>query len=137
MVHAKDPTVRPLAIAQGAYFAATGVWPLVHMPSFEAVTGPKADKWLVRTVGVLVSVIGGVLLAAGARAKITGEVAGLAIGSAVGLGLIDTVYATRGRISRIYLADAALEAAIAAGWAAALAGAGPAAGVETTRPARR
>jgi len=133
----KDPTVRPLTIAQGAYFAATGVWPLVHMRSFEAVTGPKADKWLVRTVGVLVSVIGGVLVAAGARGKITGEVAGLAIGSAVGLGLIDTVYATRGRISRIYLADAALEAAIAAGWAAALAGGAPAAGSDATRPARR
>jgi len=129
----KDPTVRPLTIAQGAYFAATGVWPLVHVRSFEAVTGPKADKWLVRTVGVLVTVIGGVLVAAGARGKITGEVAG----SAVGLGLIDTVYATRGRISRIYLADAALEAAIAAGWAAALAGGAPAAGSDAPRPARR
>ena len=116
-----NSTVRPLTIAQGAYFAATGVWPLVHMPSFEAVTGPKVDKWLVRTVGVLVAVVGGVLVAAGVRNKITGEVAALAIGSAVGLGIIDTVYATRGRISRIYLADAALEGAIAAGWAAALA----------------
>ena len=42
-----------LAIAQGAYFLGTGVWPLVLMPSFESVTGPKVDKWLVRTVGVL------------------------------------------------------------------------------------
>jgi len=62
-----DPTVRPLTIAQGAYFAATGVWPLVHMRSFEAITGPKADKRLVRTVGVLVTVIGGVLVAAGSE----------------------------------------------------------------------
>ena len=43
---------RQLAIAQGVYFAATGVWPLIDMRSFERVTGPKADKWLVRTVGV-------------------------------------------------------------------------------------
>jgi hypothetical protein len=114
-------TAGPLTIAQGTYFAATGLWPIVHMPSFEAVTGPKVDKWLVRTVGVLVGVIGGVLITAGARKKVTGEIAALAIGSAVGLGLIDTVYAARGRISRIYLADAALEAGIAAGWAAVMA----------------
>jgi hypothetical protein len=39
-----------LAIGQGAYFVATGVWPLVHIRWFEAVTGPKVDKWLVGTV---------------------------------------------------------------------------------------
>ena len=118
MIGRTQPPLSALTIAQGAYFAATGVWPLVHMRSFERVTGPKVDKWLVRTVGVLVGVIGGVLISAGARRKVTGEVATLAIGSAVGLGIIDTVYATRGRISKIYLADAALEAAIAAAWAA-------------------
>jgi len=37
------------------------------MRSFEAITGPKADKWVVRTVAVLVTVIGGVLVAAGAE----------------------------------------------------------------------
>jgi hypothetical protein len=34
---------RWLAGLQGAYFLVTGVWPLVHMPSFLAVTGPKTD----------------------------------------------------------------------------------------------
>ena len=48
-----DPA-RSLALAQGLCFTATGLWPLMHMPSFEAVTDPKEDKWLVRTVGVLV-----------------------------------------------------------------------------------
>ena len=108
-----------LAIAQGAYFAATGVWPLIDMASFEAVTGAKADKWLVRTVGVLVAVIGGALIAAGARRSVTPEIAGLAIGSSAGLGLIDVVYSTKGRISKIYLADAAAEAALIAAWGAA------------------
>jgi hypothetical protein len=112
-----DAGARALAIGQGAYFAATGVWSLVHMPSFEAVTGPKTDKWLVRTVGVLVTVIGGVLMAAAARRRITAETAALAIGSAVGLGAIDVVYGGTGRISRIYLADAAVEAAVVTAWA--------------------
>ena len=34
--------------AQGALYVVTGVWPLLHMASFEAVTGPKTDDWLVR-----------------------------------------------------------------------------------------
>ena len=105
-----------VAIGQGVYFAATGVWPLVHMSSFEAVTGPKTDKWLVRTVGVLVAVIGGALISAGARRAVTPEIAGLAIGSAAGLGLIDVIYSSSGRISKIYLADAAAEAALITAW---------------------
>jgi hypothetical protein len=106
-----------LAIGQGVYFAATGIWPIVDMRSFEAVTGPKVDKWLVRTVGVLVAAIGGALISAGARRAVTPEIAGLAIGSAAGLGLIDVIYASRGRISKVYLADAAAEAAVITAWA--------------------
>jgi hypothetical protein len=105
-----------LAIAQGVYFAATGIWPLVHMRSFEAVTGPKVDKWLVRTVGVLVAVVGGVLISAGARRRVTPETIALAAGCAAGLGGIDTYYAAKGRISPVYLADAVLEGALVGAW---------------------
>src|SRR3954465_6721217 len=107
-----------LAIGQGVYFAATGIWPIVDMRSFEAVTGPKVDKWLVRTVGVLVAAIGGALISAGARRAVTPEIAGLAIGSAAGLGLIDAIYSTKGRISKIYLADAAAEMVLVTAWSA-------------------
>jgi hypothetical protein len=115
----QDDRQDSLAIAQGVYFAATGVWPLLHMRSFERVTGPKVDKWLVRTVGVLVAVVGGVLVSAGMRRAVNGETVGLAIGTAAGLGAIDVVYASCGRISPIYLADAAVEAALVTAWAAA------------------
>jgi hypothetical protein len=47
------------ATTQAAYYLMTGLWPLFHRRSFEAVTGPKTDYWLVRTVGVLVAAIGG------------------------------------------------------------------------------
>ena len=69
------------------------------MRTFEAVTGPKADRWLVKTVGVLVAVIGVVLTMAGARRHVGPEPAALAAGSAAGLAAIDTIYATRGRRS--------------------------------------
>jgi hypothetical protein len=108
-----------LALGQGLYYLVTGVWPLVSLRTFEAVTGPKVDRWLVKTVGVLVSVIGGVLLLAGRRRRVEPEPALLAAASAAGLAAIDTVYATRGRISKIYLLDAVVEVALVAAWVAA------------------
>jgi hypothetical protein len=112
-----------IAIGQGLFYVATGVWPLVDIHSFEKVTGPKRDDWLVKTVGVLVTVIGGVLLAAGARGRTTPETAWLGAGSALGLAAIDVVYTSKGVIAPIYLADAAVEVGLAAGWAAAARGA--------------
>ena len=106
-----------VALAQGAYYLATGIWPFVSMRTFTAVTGPKADLWLVRTVGGLVGVIGGVLLAAGRAERVTKEVKWLGAGSAAALGVIDTYYALKGRISPVYLGDAVAEAAIVGAWA--------------------
>jgi hypothetical protein len=103
-----------LARLQGLYFLATGVWPLLSMRTFEAVTGPKVDRWLVKTVGVLIGVIGASLVLGARRPAPATTV--LAVGSAAGLGAIDTIYATRGRISSVYLLDAVLEALLLAAW---------------------
>jgi hypothetical protein len=43
------------------FYLVSGLWPLVHLQSFLTVTGPKTDLWLVKTLGVLISVIGAVL----------------------------------------------------------------------------
>jgi hypothetical protein len=108
---------RALALGQGLYWAATGAWPLVHMPSFEAVTGRKRERWLVRTVGVLVLAVGATLAAAARSRRITPEIRLLGAACAGGLGAVDAWYGgVRRRISPIYLADAALEAALVAGW---------------------
>ncbi|HEX9937755.1 MAG TPA: hypothetical protein VGB15_11555 [Longimicrobium sp.] len=104
-----------MALVQGGYFAATGVWPFVSMRSFEAVTGPKTDRWLVKTVGV----VGGVLIAAGVRRRVTPEVAAMAAGTAAVLAAIDVVYTARRVIRPVYLADAVGEALLLAGWARA------------------
>jgi hypothetical protein len=106
------------ARAQGAYFVATGVWPLISRRSFEAVTGPKQDFWLAQTVGALVAGIGGVLLLADRRKRVTPEFQVLGAASAGGLGLVDIVFSLRGRISKVYLADALVELALVAAWAA-------------------
>jgi hypothetical protein len=99
-----------LLFLQGAYFAATGVWSLVAIGLFQRVTGPKTDIWLVKTVGVLVSVIGAVLMLAGGRERPTLELRALAVGSAAGLAAIDVVYVAKRRIRSVYLLDALAEA---------------------------
>ena len=84
-----------LCVIQGLYYVVTGVWPLVSMRTFEAVTGEKVDDWLVKTVGVLVIVIGAVMLLAGLRSHVSLEVAVLAAGSALALMGIDVWYTAR------------------------------------------
>lgn len=109
-----------LALGQGAYYLVTGVWPLLSMRTFEAVTGPKVDRWLVKTVGVLVAVIGAVLLRVGRRGRVSDEVLLLGAGSAAGLTSVDLTYGLRGHISKVYLLDALAEVLLLLGWGLAL-----------------
>ncbi|MFO0851378.1 MAG: hypothetical protein U0871_22895 [Gemmataceae bacterium] len=114
-----------LCWVQGVYYLVTGVWPLVSIETFQAVTGPKtdhlatgreADHWLVNTVGVLVTAVAVGLLVAGWRRRPTPEVVALGLAAAVALAGIDVVYVARGVIPPVYLADAAVEAVLIAGW---------------------
>jgi hypothetical protein len=98
------------------YALITGVWPLLHMRSFEAISGRKTDRWLVKCVGALVGVTGGVIAGAGHRQRLTPEMVGLAVGSSASLAAIDVIYVARGRISRVYLLDALVEILLIAGW---------------------
>jgi len=111
--HASLARLRLLLTGQGVYYVLTGTWPLVSMSAFESVTGPKTDDWLVHTVGVLAAVIGATLLS-GAR-RPSRVVVTLSVLSALAFAAIDLVYALAGVISSIYLADAAVELALAAG----------------------
>lgn len=110
--------VDQLALAQGGYLLATGVCSIVHMPSFEAVTGHKVDRWLVKTVGALAAAIGATLALAAYRRTAGPEAALLAVGSASGFAAIDGVYVARRRISPVYLLDAVLELGFIAAWVA-------------------
>ena len=105
-----------IASLQGAYFLATGIWPLVSRRTFERVTGPKVDFWLAQTVGVLVANIGAVLLLSARHKRVGTPLEILGASSAAGLGAIDVVFSLRGRIAKTYLLDAAVEALILAGW---------------------
>ena len=112
--------LRTAMAVQGAYYMLTGVWPLVHLESFEWVTGPKVDDWLVRTVGLMAAVIG-LALSVGARAeRPAGAIVVLSVASAAAFTLVDVTYVAVGRISPVYMLDAFAEVvllvAVIAGW---------------------
>lgn len=115
-----EPLASGLAVTQGIFYIATGLWPIVHLRSFEAVTGPKLEGWLVKTVGALIAVVGGTLLAAGLRRRVHPELLSLAAGSAASLAAVDLVYSPQ-RISPVYLLDAVVEGALVTGWGVAAA----------------
>lgn len=95
---------------QSVYYGLTGIWPILHLPSFEAVTGPKIDDWLVHMVGLLAAAIGLVLGAATLRNRVRSpDVVLLATASAAAFAAIDLRYGLTGRISPIYLADAGVQ----------------------------
>ncbi|MBV9018403.1 MAG: hypothetical protein JO058_22360 [Alphaproteobacteria bacterium] len=106
---------RTLAVVQAGYYAPTGIAPFLSRSAFERVTGPKTEWWLVLTLSALVCAVAGALAVA-ARGQPGPEAAALGAGAAAGLGLIDVVYVSRGRISPVYLLDAAVQLPIAAAW---------------------
>lgn len=106
------PNARAALRFQAAYYVVTGIWPLLSRRSFEAVTGPKADWWLVQMVGLLAATVGTALAVGAREERPAPAVRTLAILSALSFAGIDTLHALRGRISKIYLADAAVEAAL-------------------------
>jgi len=89
---------------------------MIHMNSFLKVTGPKTDLWLVKTVGIILAVIGAVLISAEVNAQINSSIVFLAIGTALSLAIVEFIYVAKQVISPIYLADAGVELVFIAGW---------------------
>jgi hypothetical protein len=112
-----QPGAVTLARLHGAFNIAGGLWPLIHIGSFEAALGPKVDRWLVYTVAGLMVSIGAAQLTSTANPSGVRQARRLGIGTALTLGIIDVVYAPRRRISRAYLVDAAVETALLIAWA--------------------
>ena len=86
------------------------------MESFEAVFGPKADRWLVKTVGGLLVVNGVTLLGTTSSPESVAQARRLGVGTAAVLAMIDLIYVPKGRISKMYLADAAVEIGLIVAW---------------------
>ncbi len=103
-----------LALIQAGYYAASGLWPLLHLRSHQRVTGVKTDRWLVRSCSLLVLVITVVLGDAAWRGDlITAEHLGFS--SAIALLLADG-FALSAGMRRIYALDALLQGGFLVAW---------------------
>ena len=94
-------------LAQGLYYIVAGLWPLVDLRSFEALTGPKPDRFVVEATGLLFAA-SGAALAVGAVAR--GQDRSSRILSAL-VPMTSTFVALRHRpqVRAVYLADAAAQ----------------------------
>jgi len=110
-----------LSKTHGAFNVVNGLWPLLHRRSFEAVFGPKVDRWLMFTVAGLLVTNGVVQVTADGSRHGQRLAKRVGLGTAATLGLIDLIYAPGGRISRSYLADAAMEMVWVCAWLRAVA----------------
>jgi hypothetical protein len=117
MISYSGKLVRILGYSQGMYYVLTGLWPILHLESFMAVTGPKTDTWLVKMVGLLAASIGIYLVRVTVRRTANTDTALLCILSAISFLAIDIYYAGAiDRIRNIYLADLVPELVFTAGW---------------------
>jgi hypothetical protein len=94
---------------QGLYTLITAIWGLLDIDSFMAVTGPKYDIWLVKTVSALLVAISASLLSfLAVRAH---PLPAIVLGSlaALGLAAIDIYYTAIDRIKWVYFLDAVPE----------------------------
>jgi len=106
-----------LAKGQGAYYLIGGMWPLLHMQSFEAVTGPKDDSWLVRSVAGILVVVGAILVHDAARGDVAKSVRFLAAGVSAVLAIVALFSSLAGFISWLFFFDGLAHMAFALAWA--------------------
>jgi hypothetical protein len=93
---------------QGLFYVLTGLWPLLHLRSFLAVTGPKTDLWLIKTVGALIAAVGW-FYCLSAMTGVTQPVIILAIAFPLILLIVDIRYVWTKTIPPVYLIDAGIE----------------------------
>lgn len=99
-------------LIQGVYFVVTGIWPLLNMASFIMATGPKQDTWLVEMVGLLSAAVGLTFIVSSLRRHPLPVLLGYTV--SLSFLLMDVIYVANGQIDRIYLLDAAIQAAFIA-----------------------
>lgn len=96
---------------QAAYYLITGLWPLAHLRSFEALTGPKPDRFVVESTGMLFVATGATLAGAAVVADHGRPIRVLSV-----LTPIVSTFVTlrhRRRVRAVYVADALAQCALA------------------------
>jgi hypothetical protein len=108
------------AFAQGFFYLVIGLWPVLGYQSFLAVTGQRADHWLLTLVGLLLAGIGTSMIIAAIRRDIAFEVFAIGLITALSLGVTDVVFVVERSIPAVYLLDAVAESLFVTLWVFAI-----------------
>ena len=102
-------------LTQATYYLVTGPWPVAHFRSFERITGPKPDRFVVESAGMLFAA-SGCALAVGASSGGRDRAARVL---SVAVPLLSAVVTLRHRpqLRAVYLVDAVTQCGLAV-WAA-------------------
>lgn len=108
--------MRTLLLLQGSYYFLTAVWPLIHLRSFEMVTGDKKDHWLVYTLSLMILSSSLVFLFSSIYLPIISKaVVLLSVTNCLFLGFVSIYFPLKGVIRKVYLGDGLLEMLILTG----------------------
>lgn len=107
--------MRTLLLFEAIVYVTTGLWPIIHYNSFQKITGPKTDVWLVIVVGWFITMSSAVLFSC-YLGGLSDEGLIVALGTPLILGTSDIYYVFKKVISKVYLIDAALEFIIIVFW---------------------
>jgi hypothetical protein len=111
-----DATPAIVPVVQGAMYVATGLWPIVHIQSFERMAGPRASRGLVRTFGAVMATVGLSLLLRGMRRSRQQTASPLGAVGSLALSMANSVYAGRGRISPVSISRVIAQTALLVAW---------------------
>lgn len=103
---------RIIMLLQGIYYVATGLWPLVHLGSFEAITGPKVDRFTLRSTALLIVIVGALLMLASRKNNPDPGFTALGAATAVGLASVEAVHVRK--VRPVYRLEAIGEIMLAA-----------------------
>ncbi len=103
-------------LAQGIYYLLRGLWSFLGHGTTETTPEHLLSTYLAHSTDVLVLVIGAALCLAAWRRQGSPEVLFIALGSAIGLTVMDVVYVFNRSISVLYLFDAIIQAGLVAAW---------------------
>ena len=116
-VRYRPPPRAKVALAHGGYLVAMGLWPILHLKSFELATGPKLEGWLVKGMGAMMTNIGAALLYAAKRREVRPPLRLLGTATALSFAAMDFWYAgVKRRIAPIYLLNGAIQLAFGVTW---------------------
>ncbi|MGV9013135.1 MAG: hypothetical protein ACOH13_11120 [Flavobacteriales bacterium] len=110
------PKITSLVLyAHALYLLIGGAWPLLSLRTFEEVTGPKSDHFLVRTVALILVLVASILFTQ-RKPPVERSAVFTAMGISCILGSVALFSAAGGWVWKVYFIDGGMHLLFASAW---------------------